>query len=91
MEIIILDGNKMTNLEAAHRYIAKTMRFSEYFKPNLDSLADYLSELSDDVVVILTDSFSVSRNLGIDGDRLLRVFFEMSSRKNSFTFIVKND
>ena len=91
MEIIILDGNKMTSLEAAHRYIARTMRFHDYFRPNLDALADCLSELSSDVIVVLMNSAVVGRMLGIDGDRLLRVFFDMSSKKNAFTFIIKND
>jgi len=88
MEIIILDGRKMTAFDDLHDYLKIVMRFPAYYGRNLDALADCLSELGPHVTVILSDAETMKAGLGIYGDRLLRVFSDMSSERNSFNFVI---
>ena len=88
MEIIILDGRKMTSFDDLHDYLKKVMRFPSYYGRNLDALADCLSELGSHVTVILSDVNTLKAGLGVYGDRLLRVFGDMSSEPNSFNFVI---
>lgn len=88
MEIIILDGRKMTSFDDLHDYLKKVMRFPSYYGRNLDALADCLSELGSHVTVILNDINTMKAGLGVYGDRLLRVFGDMSSEPNSFNFVI---
>ena len=88
MEIIILDGRKMTAFDDLHDYLKKVMRFPAYYGRNLDALADCLSELGPHVTVILSDTETMKAGLGVYGERLLRVFCDMSSERNSFNFVI---
>ena len=88
MEIIILDGRKMTAFDDLHDYLKKVMRFPSYYGRNLDALADCLSELGPHVTVILSDAEAMKAGLGVYGDRILRVFSDMSSERNSFNFVI---
>ncbi len=88
MEIIILDGRKMTAFDDLHDYLKKVMRFPSYYGRNLDALADCLSELGPHVTVILSDADAIKRELGVYGERLLRVFCDLSSEPRSFNFVI---
>ena len=64
MTIFILDGNKMTGKESAYAHIAKVCLFPSYFGNNLDALADCLSEVDRDAVIILMNRDSMLEALG---------------------------
>ena len=84
MTIFILDGNKMTGKESAYAHIAKVCLFPSYFGNNLDALADCLSEVDRDAVIILINRDSMLEALGDYGFRILEVFRENSIGRYSF-------
>ena len=84
MTIFILDGTKMTDKESAYSHIAKVCRFPDYFGKNLDALADCLSELSMDTVVILMNRDTLLEALGDYGFKMLEVFREQSIGRYAF-------
>ena len=88
MEIIILDGRKMTSFDELHDYLKKVIRLPKYYGRNLDALADCLSEFGSHVTLILNNAEAMEESLGVYGERLIRVFKDMSSEPNSFNFII---
>ncbi len=88
MEIILLDGRRMTSRPEAHTYLAEALRFPSYYGRNLDALADCLSELGPEITVILSDADALRRQIPGYGDRLISVFEEVSAGSNRFTFLL---
>lgn len=88
MEIIILDGTKMTSFDELHDYIKRIMRLPGYYGRNLDALADCLSELGTHVTVILNNADALKEGMGVYGGRLISVFEDISSEPGSFNFIL---
>ena len=88
MEIIILDGNRMTSRDRAYEYINKTMRFPEYAGKNLDALHDCLSELSCDMIIIMQNCDALQKNLDKYAEKMLNVF-RITAEEAGYTFIEK--
>ena len=88
MEIIILDGSKMTSRDRAYEYINKTMRFPEYAGKNLDALHDCLSELGRGMIIILINSAEMMNNLDKYAEKMLNVF-RITAEEAGYTFIEK--
>lgn len=86
MHIIILDGAKMTDRDAAHAYLAGVLRFPPYYGRNLDALADCLGALGGDVLIALVNPDAVTDALGDYGCRLIGVFEELSAQPGAFDF-----
>ena len=86
MEIIILDGSRMTSRDRAYEYINKTMRFPEYAGKNLDALHDCLCELNGDVIIIIHNSEAMIKNLEKYAEKMLNVF-RVSAEETGFAFI----
>lgn len=91
MEIIILDGTKMTTVKETHSYIAQTMRFPAYYGENLDALADCLSELGENATVFILNNSAIKANLGEYAERLLQVFSESSEGEGTFNLIIEKE
>ena len=85
MEIIILDGSRMTARAQSYEYLRNTFRFPEYFGNNLDALNDCLGELGNNVIIIMVNSQAMKDNLGKYGEKMLKVFHEAEN----CTFIEK--
>ena len=64
MEFIIIDGKRMTTVDETHRYLERTLRLPPYYGHNLDALYDCLSDLSQNVFIILINGDSMQENLG---------------------------
>lgn len=88
MKVFIIDGKYMTSPESAHRYIANTLGFPEYYGNNLDALADCLSEMNSGKTVVFINSRSAVSQLGAYGSKLVTVFKDISSEENSFNLVV---
>ena len=86
MELIILDGARFTDREAAHAYLAKTMRFPNYYGGNLDALADCLGELGQGVFIILVNPQALTEALGDYGRKMIALFEELSAEPGAFEF-----
>ena len=86
MRIIILDGNRMTDKDSLHDYLAHELSLPEYYGQNLDALADCLGEMGSHTHIILANPDSVRSNLGEYGDRLIEVFYESAQRPHGLHF-----
>ncbi len=89
MQIFILDGAEMVDRDTAYDYISETLRLPDYFGHNLDALADALSELTPDCIIILLNSFNLIDNLDKYGVKMIQVFQQAAAEEYSFTFIKK--
>ena len=88
MEIIILDGNRMTTRDKTYEYINKTMRFPDYAGKNLDALHDCLSELNGNIIIIIQNCEALRNNLDKYADKILTVF-RITSEEAGYTFVEK--
>ncbi len=88
MEIILLDGRKMTSRDKMYDYLEETMRFPDYFGHNLDALNDCLSELGEDVVIVLYNTADMQESLGRYADRVLSVM-GTAAEETGFVFLVR--
>ena len=79
MEFIIIDGRRMTSIEATHAYLASTLRLPDYYGRNLDALHDCLTDLSRSVWIILINGDFMDRNLGDYAEKLRRVFKDVGN------------
>ena len=91
MNIIVLEGKKMTSKQQAHAYIAETMSFPEYYGSNLDALADCLSDMPKGTTVILIDDDDMRKNMGHYADSIIDVFQSVSDEYRNFDFLLCGD
>ena len=80
MKIVVLDGRKMTDREAAHTYLKRILGLPEYYGRNLDALFDCLCEMSG-TQIILTYVDEMKDNLRRYADNIINVF-EAAEEKN---------
>ena len=76
MNIVVLNGNEMTDRKRLHKYIAAKLDLPDYYGNNLDALADCLSEIDPDIVIVICDKDKLLVQLGDYGETLLEVFRE---------------
>lgn len=79
MEFIIIDGRRMTSIEAAHEYLAKTLRLPDYYGKNLDALHDCLTDLSRSVWIVLINGDFMDEQLGDYAKKLRRVLKDVGN------------
>lgn len=87
MELILVDGARMTSIEQAHRYLERTLRLPPHYGRNLDALYDCLSDLPNSVFLILINGRQMDEALGEYAARLRRVILDASNTPYSFHFI----
>lgn len=87
MQIITLDGARMTSKRDAHLYLAQTLRFPVYYGRNLDALYDCLTEFCGDTVLILQNADAMRRDLGDYGERLLETLSDAAENSELRFFV----
>ena len=81
MNIIVLDGRKMTDREATHLYLKKKLDLPDYYGKNLDALYDCLCETGNPVQIIVSYVQEMQDNLRRYADDLLNTL-EAAAEKN---------
>ena len=81
MNIVVLDGRKMTDREAAHLYLQKKLNLPDYYGKNLDALYDCLTETGKPVQIIVSYVAEMQDNLRRYADSLLNTL-EAAEEKN---------
>ncbi len=87
MELILVDGARMTSIEQAHLYLERTLRLPPHYGRNLDALYDCLTDFPSSVYLILINGKQMDEALGEYAVRLRRVFLDASNTPYSFHFI----
>lgn len=64
MKMLILDGEKITNMYDVHDIFYKELSFPEFYGRNLDALYDCLTDVSDETVVRLENYEKLEYELG---------------------------
>ncbi|GEK89665.1 ribonuclease inhibitor [Alkalibacterium putridalgicola] len=88
MRTVKLDGERMTNREAAHRYIQEQLDIPSYFGYNLDALYDALSVYDKDLSIMLINKPELIEHLGPYGDRLINTFKDVEKVNRNVGFKV---
>ena len=81
MNIVVLDGRKMTDRETAHLYLQKKLNLPDYYGKNLDALYDCLTETGRPVQIIVSYVAEMQDNLRRYADGLLNTL-EAAGEKN---------
>ena len=88
MEIIRLEGRKMTNRKATHAYLKRELHLPEYYGNNLDALWDCLTTDFSGKMIILQNPQTVKNQLGDYGDSLVRLFKEVAAANPAICLIL---
>ncbi|WP_368646220.1 barstar family protein [Alkalibacterium putridalgicola] len=88
MRTVKLDGERMTNREATHRYIQEQLDIPSYFGYNLDALYDALSVYDKDLSIILINRPELMEHLGPYAERLIQTFVDVEKVNRNVGFKV---
>lgn len=83
MQMIMLDGSRMTDPKEAHRYLARALHLPDYYGCNLDALYDCLTSFGDCPIILMEHVEAI----GVYGDSLLTVFQD-AAKTGSIRFAV---
>lgn len=79
MKKIRLNGEKMTDIPAAHAYLKRKLGLPEYYGENLDALWDCLSTDTDPKTITIINRDAILRNLGDYGASILELLEEAAA------------
>ena len=88
MEIIRLEGGRMTDRIATHAYLKGKLHLPEYYGNNLDALWDCLTTDFSGKMIILQNPQTVKNQLGDYGDSLVRLFQEVAAVNSAIHLIL---
>ncbi len=86
MELIILNGKKMTSKEVTHTYLKQKLSHPDYHGSNLDALFDVLSTYNKPIKIILINEEDLIKQLGDYGNSLLQVFHDSIKENPNIKF-----
>lgn len=84
MKIIILDGDKIKNIDDFHTSFAKMLNFPAYYGRNLDALHDLLTEISDELYIFAVNTDELEENLGARWDIIVEMMEEIENENIHF-------
>ena len=87
MNIVVLDGRKMTDKETAHLYLQKKLNLPEHYGKNLDALYDCLTENGKPVQIIVSYVAEMQDNLRRYADNILNTL-EAAAEKNPAVSVI---
>lgn len=91
MRICIIDGNEIETRDMLHDILSKALDFPEWYGRNLDALYDCLTDLSEDVRLVIVHRDKLRAHLGPYGDRLFRVFSQAAQDNPRFQFVLQEE
>ena len=87
MNVIYIEGSRMTGRRQAHEYLAEKLSLPEYYGHNLDALADVLWELPAGTCIVLLEEAALTDNLGRYGESLIRVLDDAAAASKNLRLI----
>lgn len=86
MDVITLNGKKMTSVGSTHQYLKHKMKFPDYYGGNLDALWDVLTTISQPSHIRLINYDELKGQLGLYADELLNVFTDAAKENHKIVF-----
>lgn len=74
MKIIVIDGSNVENPDCLHEILARELAFPDWYGANLDALYDCLTDIAQDVELVITHWHHVAYTLKDYAEKLLYVF-----------------
>ena len=87
MKVICLEGSRMTDRAATHKYLAEKLDLPSYYGRNLDALADVLWDLPEETCLVLVEEEAMLRQLGRYGEMLTDVLCDVSEQSGRLRLI----
>ncbi|MBC8587023.1 barstar family protein [Paratissierella segnis] len=88
MNLILLNGKRMTNKVKAHRYLKRKLKFPDYYGENLDALWDELSTIAEPTDIKFINKDILIENLGTYGEEIIRTFVDAAEENKNIGFEV---
>ena len=85
MKKVVLSPENVKTMADAHRVLARELSFPDWYGYNLDALHDCLTDIFEDVTVVIDDPEALEKNLGECFSRLTEVL-TVSSGENRHLF-----
>ena len=82
MNLVILDGKKITSKEQLHKILARELGFPEWYGGNLDALYDCLTDIRESAGIHVLHSDALYENLGPMTHGLLRVLRDAAAENS---------
>lgn len=89
MELVILEGLRMTTRAAAHDELARALQLPDYYGRNLDALWDMATTMQ--ARVRLEHAAEMAQALGAYGAKLIATLREAADRNPAFEFSCDTD
>ena len=89
MNIVILDGRKMTDKDTAHLYLQKKLNLPDYYGKNLDALYDCLTESGKPVQIIVSYVAEMQDSLRRYADNLLNTLEAAADKNPNISVIIE--
>ena len=86
---LILDGNKISTKDELHKLLEATFDFPEWYGGNLDALYDCLTDLMEEVDIIIQNADTFHQKLGDYADRVLRVLQDAEQTNLNIQLTIK--
>lgn len=86
MNIVILNGKRIRNMEEAHKYIKRKLNFPEYYGENLDALWDILSTISEPIDIKIINGDVLYEKLGSYGVNIIDTFKDAALENKNILF-----
>lgn len=85
---VTLSGNRMKTKASLHAYVARKLKFPDYYGKNLDALHDCLSERSTPLHITVTYAERLKENLGNYADAFLQVLTDTAKENQLISISV---
>ena len=85
MKTIILNGLDIISMSDIHNIFSEELNFPEYYGRNLDALYDCLSEVTEEVEIVIEEREELCENLGISFDRLCNLLVDISEEYDNIS------
>lgn len=89
MKKIVLDLGRMHSVPALHNYLRSALALPVYYGANLDALHDCLTELDEDVELVVPAAVADEAHLGWYGKQLMQVLQDAAQENKRLLVTVK--
>ena len=86
MKIVLIDGNKVTDISLLHKEFSKALDFPKYYGNNLDALYDMLTETTEKIGIIAVNTDLLEENLGDKWKAFKRLMKDIKAEKSNIHF-----